>query len=1211
MELALLALTFAFFPSSQAQTPVSPLTPEEQRAGFFLPVGMEIDLVASDPAIQKVVDIAFDDSGRMWAVTAVEYPVDGNETPGAAELYEKEGRDRVLVFDTPCAREPQTPRVFAAGMVMPMSVLPISDGVLVAQGSKILMLRDRDRDGVADQREVVLDGFGIQDSHLMPHRMLRGPGEWIYVMQGAFNSSRVVTKSGEIIPFDQCKIGRFKADGSKFEVVGTGLNNIWGLVIDPRGEMWIQEANDLGFPVVPFSIGESYPGIGDHRAQPYAPWSVPLARFSMGGTGLSGLALSGDAGGFAAPFDGAMILANPIARSIQAVRATEADGLRELEKLPDVVTSSDEWFRPIAVHFGPDGCLYIVDWYNKIISHNEVPRDDPARDRTHGRIWRLRQNTQVFSAIPDVAGAPDSALSEHLCASSTWEARAAWHQIVDRRAAVAVPRLAELMREENVLTPTRLLALWSLEGLGLANQAVDAELLADKDPAIRREAARALGEAALDGATLASMLAPLAQERDQSVRLAAIRALGRVGEDNEAVAALLLAFVRTAPTVTPSATASRENTQSEQLRYQREFERSQIREGLERQRVSLAALLSSAEGTALSPETRALAALALTPAAAASVLAEALSKLTRAPSQEEVALLAGGVDDPGARACLDGLLADESKREGVLEHLWALRARLNAVDLSASLEASVRARLTLADDEAGRDLCVRITSAFRVRALEPEVVAIARSATTVARRTACMRALAEIGSGDLELFIELAEGAMPGGELQRACVVALAESKDGRAIDALVQLWPVLAPDLRRRAMEAVTATPDGAESLLAAIAADEILPAELDGEVLTRLSQRFTGDPRLARLEQVLAARLQTVLRLAGGDSALLKKLALPAAFTLETWIKLDEGIDNQDALLGARGATDFNFSDRRLRMYAGKDLGDVIVSSKQIEAGAWTHVAITRDAEGHLHLYWNGDLDSVASKASKPAKVELKDLDVGVAVAEGGTRAALVEMRLWSVARTAAEIGANFRRTLVGSKPANLVFLGSGAESWGELSGAAAMVREFDVPNLLTASAALEIEAEFARVRALAKLRADSSRGRDLFASTCLTCHSLNSPVGTEGGKLGPALDGIGLRDQESLLRALLTPSAAVESGYRLFRVETSDGELLEGLLASKDERGIVLRRQDREDLQLERSEIRRMWFTERSVMPDGQIEALTPADVSALFAYIATLR
>ena len=223
--------------------------------------------------------------------------------------------------------------------MIPLAILPEGDSVLVGQGPDILRLHDDDGDGRADRREVVLSGFGIQDSHLLPHRFVRAPGGWIYVAQGAYNSSRVRTRSGEEIPFDKCKVGRFQRDGSRFEVVGTGLNNIWGFVIDRRGDKWIQEANDLGYPLVPFEHGASYPGIGNHRARPHSPWRPALASFRMGGTGLSGLALSGDRNGYPAPWDQTFFIANPILSTIQSIRASrrpESPGEVQLERVTDL-----------------------------------------------------------------------------------------------------------------------------------------------------------------------------------------------------------------------------------------------------------------------------------------------------------------------------------------------------------------------------------------------------------------------------------------------------------------------------------------------------------------------------------------------------------------------------------------------------------------------------------------------------------------------------------------------------------------------------------------------------------------------------------------------------------------------------------------------------------------------------------------------------------
>jgi len=107
----------------------SPLTPDEELATFSVPPGFKVELVAAEPDGGKFVTVAFDHAGRMWTMTALEYPLDANEAGAEAKaLFARGGRDRVLIFDTPTAAGPQKPRTFAEGLVMPLGMLPYKDG---------------------------------------------------------------------------------------------------------------------------------------------------------------------------------------------------------------------------------------------------------------------------------------------------------------------------------------------------------------------------------------------------------------------------------------------------------------------------------------------------------------------------------------------------------------------------------------------------------------------------------------------------------------------------------------------------------------------------------------------------------------------------------------------------------------------------------------------------------------------------------------------------------------------------------------------------------------------------------------------------------------------------------------------------------------------------------------------------------------------------
>ena len=216
---------------------VDPLSPESEKSSFVLPEGYEVELIASEvQGVPKPITVAWDASGKMWTMTAVEYPVDANENQAQAEaLYARGGNDKVLVFDNPSAPGPHTPRIFAEGLVIPLGLLPEENAALVQYGSEIRRYIDDNKDGKADRFETILEGFGIQDSHLFPHQFEHAPGGWIYVAQGLFNYSKVRRPGGKPfangeteIPYNQCKLARFRTDGSEFELLSAGPNNIWG-----------------------------------------------------------------------------------------------------------------------------------------------------------------------------------------------------------------------------------------------------------------------------------------------------------------------------------------------------------------------------------------------------------------------------------------------------------------------------------------------------------------------------------------------------------------------------------------------------------------------------------------------------------------------------------------------------------------------------------------------------------------------------------------------------------------------------------------------------------------------------------------------------------------------------------------------------------------------------------------------------------------------
>src|SRR3954463_12413735 len=320
-----------------------PLSPEDERGTFSLPPGFEIELVASESeGIGKFVRVDWDEQGRMWSMTAQEYPVDANESPEVAKaLYENISKDKVVYWEKPFGTGPHKAKVFAEGLAIPLGILPYKNGVYVQHGSNIEFLSDTNGDGKADKKEIILSGFGVQDSHLFPHQFTHAPGNWIWMAQGAFNYGKVKTSKGAEQKFDQTRMAKFRYDGSDFDITSQGPCNIWGLVLKANGEAFIQEANDYGYPLMQFHEYANYPGCSDAQMKSYAPiYPGTAPDFQMGGTGLSGLALS-DKNYWPVPYSDVFFVANPITRKIQAIRLHEDGPRYRLEKLPDFALSSD------------------------------------------------------------------------------------------------------------------------------------------------------------------------------------------------------------------------------------------------------------------------------------------------------------------------------------------------------------------------------------------------------------------------------------------------------------------------------------------------------------------------------------------------------------------------------------------------------------------------------------------------------------------------------------------------------------------------------------------------------------------------------------------------------------------------------------------------------------------------------------------------------
>lgn len=1204
-----------------------PNTPEQQLVTFKVPDGFEVELVAAEDeeaGIGKFIAVYFDQKGRMWSMTALEYPVDGNENPAAADaLYQSRGKDKVLVFDTPFAQGPQKPRVYADGLAIPLGILPYQDGCYALHGPDIIFLKDTDNDGKADERQTILTGFGVQDSHLFPHQFTRAPGGWLWMAQGAFNYSKV-RRPGDApelaIQFDQTRMAKFHPDGARFDITSNGPCNIWGLVLNGEGEAFIQEANDFGYPVMPFHEYANYPGCSNKQWKSYAPEFPGTADFRVGGTGLSGLVLTDAHGIFPNEWSDVMLVANPITRKINSIKMHREGDRWRLEHLPDFVDSTDEMFRPVAMTLGPDGCVYIVDWYNKIISHNEVPRTHPDRDKIRGRIWRVKPKAKQPLTVPDFTKISGDELLAKLGSDSLAQSHLAWQTIVDRKMTELEDKLDALSASHNKRDAATIQALWALEGLKSDRINADKiqELLKHPNRNVRREAIRVLGNVATIKAQDAlSLLANQIDDADAEVRAEVIKTAalffaGEAGHTSESTEAIqreawqILMLMVKAPLDGPVAksTHNAKNVIKVGDAYEREFERYLIRMFLERQPEQVAAFLASFEAGQFSVESRLLAALSLDAETSVPYVAALLPRLERAPGREEVLRLVTAMDKQEASAALKAALAKPAISPAVLEAMLEIKDRVDAGKL-APLVTSFAAEM-LNGNQQEQTLALRMVSGFKLSSLQGQLLKLIETSADTDLSLMATRAMGEAGSVDVSALITLSDKAV-NGAVKDELLSVLAGSGHRAAADFLLGQWSQIPALQKKSLLNRMLVTPDAAKAVTAAFLAGKLTESDVDGAMLERLQALLPGDADVTTILQRFDGLFRPVLSLNGSEEAWSETDAtLEGALTVETWVRFDPSDrkpHNTDGIFGLPGKVDVNFYNGNLRVFGFAGVGDIVVAEKTMVSGMWTHVAVTRNAEGIWKLYMDGEPVGVSSKAHAVALVKPR---IGWTAAHGGTRGALSDYRIWSRERSVDEIRSQFDRGLPEGTPGLVWNSASGGGRWGKLQSGASMIKTGDLPPTLTAEQAIALDAKFEKYRSLAAAPGNVETGK-AAAMLCISCHL----IGGQGGNIGPNLSGVGAMGVEGILRNILTPNAAMESAYRTYRVELKDGRVLEGFQAGEDKDAVLLRTPGAEDQRIKRADIREAKFLRRSLMPEGLLDALPDQMVSDLFSYLMTLK
>ncbi len=402
ISLCVMSIANAQDPFAAGVRPTDPLSPADEQKALLVPEGFEVQFVAAEPDIFKPMNLAFDERGRMWITDSLEYP-------WAAPL-DKPGRDSVkILHDTDGDGKADVIKTFADGLNIPIGIYPYPSrkdektgktiqGAIVYSIPYIWDLRDTDGDDVCDERIKLYGPFGYErDTHGMCNAFRRGFDGWIYACHGFNNISKVAGKDGHVVEMSSGNTFRFRMDGSRIEHFTHGQVNPFGMCFDPLFNIFTADCHTK--PITQLLRGGYYQSFGKpHDGLGFVPEIMSHTHGTTANCGI--VAYYG--GHFPKEWEGMFFTGNVMTSRVN-VDAPEYHGSTILAKeRNDFVISKDPWFRPVDLQCGPDGALYILDFYNKIIGHYEVDLKHPGRDRHRGRIWKvIHKGTPPFK-MPDL-----------------------------------------------------------------------------------------------------------------------------------------------------------------------------------------------------------------------------------------------------------------------------------------------------------------------------------------------------------------------------------------------------------------------------------------------------------------------------------------------------------------------------------------------------------------------------------------------------------------------------------------------------------------------------------------------------------------------------------------------------------------------------------------------------------------------------------------
>lgn len=521
--------------------PLAGVSAEDAAAAMIVPEGFRVIASAAEPDVRQPIAMALDDRGRVWVAEAYEYPIRGQG---------ESGRDRILIFeDTTGDGRLDSRKIFYEGLNLVSGIEVGHGGVWVGAAPYLMFIPDTNRDDVADgPPQILLDGWGYEDTHETLNTFSWGPDGWLYGCHGVFTHSRVGKPGAEDtsrVPIN-AGIWRYHPIRHEFEVFAHGTSNPWGLDFNDVGDAFctacviphlyhiIPQARyvrQAGRHFNQHTYG-SIPTIADHlHYLGTTPHSGNNKSDAVGGGHAHAGAMIYLGGVWPEEYRGSIFMNNIHGQRLN-VDVLKAKGSGYVgSHAPDFLLTRDQASQILNMQYGPDGQVVFIDWYDMQACHRQ---EVEVHDRSNGRIYKIIYGDSKTAPI-DLAAMTDFELAEYSLHHNDWFVRHSRRLLQERAVQraiqpTAIDRLQSIAREHSDVT-RRLRALWALHGINAIGQPLSDSALQDSSPHVRAWTIRLLMERQdyqVNDQQLGQLVQLAKGDESQVVRLALASAASRI-----------------------------------------------------------------------------------------------------------------------------------------------------------------------------------------------------------------------------------------------------------------------------------------------------------------------------------------------------------------------------------------------------------------------------------------------------------------------------------------------------------------------------------------------------------------------------------------------------------------------------------------------------------------------------------------------------------